>query len=144
MCQVWLKLVLGKKIFTIHIFLYFLIISPWKGVRPFIWTSLNFRHPRRPCVQFSWNWSSESELEGFKKKFVNIFSFFNYHLPLKRDWSVIWSNLNPHHPRMLRAKFGWYWSSCSGDEKFKISARYFRCFAIISPSKKVTLHMYKL
>ena len=28
----------------------------------------------------------------------------------------IWTNLNPLHPRMLCAKFGWNWSSSSGEE----------------------------
>ena len=31
--------------------------------------------------------------------------------PWKRAGSFIWTNLNPIHPRMLYAKFGWNWSS---------------------------------
>ena len=31
-------------------------------------------------------------------------------------WFFIWTNLNPLHPRMLCAKFGWNWLSGSGEE----------------------------
>ena len=31
-------------------------------------------------------------------------------------WFFIWTNLNPFHPRMLCAKFGWNWPSSSGEE----------------------------
>ena len=31
-------------------------------------------------------------------------------------WIFIWTNLNPLHPRMLCAKFGWNWPSGSGEE----------------------------
>ena len=37
-------------------FRYFLIISPWKGVWPFIWTNLNSHHPRMLCAKFGWKW----------------------------------------------------------------------------------------
>ena len=33
-------------------------------------------------------------------------------------WFFIWTNLNPLHPRMLCAKFGWNWPSGSGEEDF--------------------------
>ena len=45
--------------------------------------------------------------------------YFRYFLivsPWKRMWSFIWTNLNSHHPRMLCAKFGWYWPSGSWEE----------------------------
>ena len=45
----------------------------------------------------------------------------------------IWRNLNPLHPRMLCAKFGWSWISGSGEEDFLISSIYFHYFVIISP-----------
>ena len=35
---------------------------------------------------------------------------------LKRAGSFIWTNLNPLYPRMLCAKFGWNWPSCSEEE----------------------------
>ena len=50
-------------------------------------------------------------------------------------WFFIWTNLNPLHPRMLCAKFGWKWPSGSGDEDFLISSMFFRYFEIISPWK---------
>ena len=49
---------------------------------------------------------------------------------------LLWTNLNPIHPRMLCAKFGWNWSSDSGEEDFLISSMYFRYFVIISPWKR--------
>ena len=33
-----------------------------------------------------------------------------------RAWPVIWTNLNPLHPGILCAKFGWNWPSGSGEE----------------------------
>ena len=36
--------------------------------------------------------------------------------PWKRRGPFIWKNLNPLHPRMLCAKFGWNWLSGSGEE----------------------------
>ena len=34
----------------------------------------------------------------------------------KRAGPFIWTNMNPLYPRMLCAKFGWYWPSGSGIE----------------------------
>ena len=36
--------------------------------------------------------------------------------PWKRAGPFIWINLNPLHPRMLCAKFGWNWPSGSGED----------------------------
>ena len=56
---------------------------------------------------------------------------------MRIEWFFIWYNLNPHHPRMLCAKFAWNWPSGSGEEHFfKISLMYFRYFIIISPWKR--------
>ena len=55
--------------------------------------------------------------------------------PWKRAGLFIWTNLNPLHPRMLCAKFGWNWPSGSGEEDFKMSSMYFRYFVIISLGK---------
>ena len=41
-------------------FHYFVIISPWRRARPFIWTNLNPLHPRMLCAKFGWNWPSGS------------------------------------------------------------------------------------
>ena len=37
-------------------FHYFIIISPWKRVWPFIWTNLNSHHLGILCAKFGWNW----------------------------------------------------------------------------------------
>ena len=36
--------------------------------------------------------------------------------PWKWPMVIIWTNLNPLHPGMLPAKFGWNWPSGSGEE----------------------------
>ena len=49
----------GLYILLIH-FCYFIIISNWKRMWPFIWTNLNSLHPRMCCAKFGWNWPSGS------------------------------------------------------------------------------------
>ena len=61
--------------------------------------------------------------------------FHNY-LPLEKGGAFIWTNLNPLHPRMLWAKFGWNLPSSSWEEDFSISSMYFHSWVIISPLKK--------
>ena len=51
-------------------------------------------------------------------------------------WFLIWTNLNPPHPWMHCAKFGWNWHSGSGEEDFLISSMYFSFFVISSPWKR--------
>ena len=41
-------------------FRYFVSISPWKRVEPFIWTNLYPLHQRMICAEFGWNWPSGS------------------------------------------------------------------------------------
>ena len=41
-------------------FRYFIIISPWRKAKPFIWANFNPLHPRMLCTKFGWNWSSGS------------------------------------------------------------------------------------
>ena len=64
------------------------------------------------------------------------FHDFFIFIPCKRAGPFIWTNLNPLHPRMLCAKFGWNWLSGSGEEDFKISSMYFYYFVIVSPGKR--------
>ena len=116
-------------------FHYFIIMSPWKRVGPFIWTNLNPLHPRMLCVKFGWNWPSGSGEEEFLISSM-YFRYFVIISPWKRAGPFIWTNLNPLHPRMLCAKFGWNWPSGSGEEDFLISSMYFRYFVIISPWKR--------
>ena len=65
------------------------------------------------------------------------FRYFIIISPWKRAGSFNWTNLNPLHPRMLCAKFGWNWLNGSGEEDFWISSIYFRYFIIISPWRMV-------
>ena len=51
-------------------------------------------------------------------------------------WFFIWTNLNPLHPRMLCAKFGWSWLSGSGEEDFLILSMYFHYFVNYLPFEK--------
>ena len=100
------QVVLEKKIFKFRsmYFRYFVIISPWKEVGPFIWINLNSHHPKMLCAKFGYKWPSGSGEEDFFN-FVNVFSLFrNY--------------LNPLHPRMLCAKSGWNWLSGFEEEDF--------------------------
>ena len=66
MCQVWFKLAKWfwrRKFlnFVIQcIFCYFVIISPWKRVWPFIWTDFNPYQPRMLWAKLGWNLPSGS------------------------------------------------------------------------------------
>ena len=54
-----------------------------------------------------------------KKFFLILSMYFHYFIiisPWKRAWPFIWTNLNPLHPGILCAKFGWNWPSGSGEE----------------------------
>ena len=96
-------------------FAYFIIISPWKRAGPFIWKNLNPLYPRMLCANFGWNWLSASGEEDFLilSMYLHYFVIIS---PWKRAGPFIWRNLNPLHPRMLCAKFGWNWLSGSGEE----------------------------
>ena len=104
-------------------FYYFVIISPWKKVGPFIWTNLNPLHPRMLCVKVGWNWPSGPGEEDFLissmyfRDFVIIF-------PWKRTGPFISTNFSPYHPRMLCVTFVCNWPSGSGeDEMWKVYRR---------------------
>ena len=64
------------------------------------------------------------------------FQYFVIISPWKWAGPFIWKNLNPLHPEMLCANFGWNWLSGSGEEIFLISSMNFRYFVIISPWKR--------
>ena len=59
------------------------------------------------------------------------FYYFSIISPWGRTFPLIWTNLNPHQPRMLCAKFNWYWSCGSREKDFKKLLMCFRYFAII-------------
>ena len=68
--------------------------------------------------------------------FYQCISLFHNYLPLEKSGPFISTILSPHPPRMLCAKFGWYWSSGCSAEDFEISLMYFGFFRIYSPLEK--------
>ena len=82
-------------------FCYFVIISPWKRIVPFIWTKLNPLNPRMLCAKVRCNWPSGSGKEEFQfHQWVLV--IFIIVSPLERKWSFVWKkNLNSLYPRML-------------------------------------------
>ena len=67
------------------------------------------------CAKIDSNWVSVSGEEDFLISSM-YFRCFEIISPWKRVVSLIWTNLNLLHPRMLCAKFGWNWPSGSGEE----------------------------
>ena len=49
-------------------------------------------------------------------KFLNEFSLFRNYFPLEKGGALHLINLDSLNPRMICAKFGWNWSSGSGEE----------------------------
>ena len=82
----------------------------------FIWRNLNPLHPRMICAGIGWNWLIGSGEEDFLISSM-YFHYFVIISPWKRAGPIIWTNLNPLHPRMLCAKFGWNWPSGSGEDE---------------------------
>ena len=78
---------------------------------------MNPPHPRMLCNKIGWNWLSGSGEENFLISSM-YFHYFVIMSSWKRAGPFIWTNLNPLHPRMLCAKFGWNWPSGSGEENF--------------------------
>ena len=56
--------------------------------------------------------------------------------PWKRAGPFLWTIVNPLHPKLLCAQFGWNWPIGSGEEDFLILSMYFRYLVIISPWEK--------
>ena len=123
-CQVWLKLAqwFWKENFQISpmYFRYFVIIFPFKRAWPFIWANLNPPSSKDDFCKVWWKlvrWFWRSWFSNF----VNVFLLFRTYVIIshwKRAGPFTWTNLNPLHPRMLCAKFGWNWLSGSGEEDF--------------------------
>ena len=78
--------------------------------------------------------------------FVEYFCYFVIISPWKRVGPFFWTNLNPLHPRVLCAKFGWNWLSVSGEEDFNFNfVNVFSPFHNYLPLEKGgALHLNKL
>ena len=93
-------------------------------------------------AKFGLNWPISSGEEFF------IFCHYIYLAilwlsPLEKG-PFLWINWNPHHPKMLCAKFGWNWLIDSGEFYFKISVNVFTLFRNYLPLEKgVTLYFNK-
>ena len=85
----------------------------------------------------SLTWENNYIIRLIKRRKKNIIKLMRIY------WFFIWSNLDPYHPLMLCAKFGWNWLSGSGEEDFLISSMYFRYFIIISPWKRTGPFIWK-
>ena len=75
--------------------------------------------------------------QWFWRRFLISKMYFRYFViisPWKRTGHLIGINLKPLYQRLHCAKFGWNWSSGSGED-FLISSMYFCYFVIISPWK---------
>ena len=102
-------------------FRYFIIISPWKRVWPFILINLNPHHLSMLSAKFGWNWPSSSGEEFFKIS-STCFHYFIIISPWKRGWPFILINLNPHQPSLLSVNFGWNWPSGSWEEDENVNS----------------------
>ena len=95
--------------------MYFVVISPWKRAGTFVWTNLNSLYSRMLCVKFGGKLPSGPGEEDFLISSM----YFRYFVIIslwKRAGSFVCINMNPHQPRMLYAKFGWYCPSGSWEE----------------------------
>ena len=98
-------------------FCYFIIISPRKRALMWLFILINVtpHYGKLLFAKFGWNWPSVSGGEDFKVASI-YFCYFVIISLWTRVWPFIWTNLNPHPPRMLCAKFGWNWPSGSEEE----------------------------
>ena len=62
------------------------------------------------CAKCGWNKLSGSGEEDFLISSM-YFRYFIITSPWKRTGLIIWTKLNPLHPKMICAKFGWSWST---------------------------------
>ena len=76
---------------------------------------MNPLHPRMLCAKFGWNWPIVSGEEDFENSLM-YFCNFVIISPLKKAGTFISTNWNRCHLKMLCAKFGGNWLSCSGED----------------------------
>ena len=86
----------------------------------FIWTNLNPLHAPKDALWQVWLKLARWFWRRRFLNFVNVFLLLctcNY-LPLEKAEPFICTNLNPLHPRMHFAKFGWNWACGSWPSGF--------------------------
>ena len=94
------------------------------------------------CAKFGWNLSTGSGEKFYTSftisllKFVNIFSQFDYYLSLKKGTTLNMNKLESPLPRMYYAKFGWNWSTGSG-EKIYTAINGFFTISLLSRFEKM-------
>ena len=67
----------------VKVFSLFWYNSSWKRAGLFIWTNLNFIHPRMLWAKFGWNLPCDSF-----KNFVKVYSLFCSYLPLEKGGAL--------------------------------------------------------
>ena len=91
-------------------FCYFIIIFPWQWKWTFIWTNSNPLYPRMLVPIASLVEIGPFFVKKIFKFYQCIFAISSLS-PFGKEWPFVWRNLNPLHPRMLCAMFGWNWLS---------------------------------
>ena len=92
-------------------------------------SSHQWKHFNKVIILYiSRNWSSNFEEEDFKI-LSRYFCYFVIISPWKSAGPFIRTNLNPLHPRMLCAEFGWNWLIGFGEDYWNLSM-YFRYFIL--------------
>ena len=130
--------VLEKKILKFHqCFFAISLFSPLgRGLcHPFIWTNKIESSSFKDALSQVLDKISPAVLEKIIENVSVYFRCFVSISSLKRAWPFIWTNWNPHYPRMLSANLGKNCPFGSGED-FKILPMYFCYFAIISPWKR--------
>ena len=94
-------------------FRYFVIISPWKRVGPFIWTNLNLV-TQGLCVPSLVEIASVVLEKKIFFNFVIVLSLFCYYLLLEKDEAFYLNKLDSDSSKDACTKFGSDWSSGSG------------------------------
>ena len=119
-------------------FRYFVIISPWKRVWPFI---------EQTWIPFTQGCFVPSLFEIDLVDFKILLMYFRIFLiisPWKKAGPFIWTNLNPLHRKMHCVKFGWNWLSGSEEEYFLNFVNLFSLFLNYLPLEKGgALHLNK-
>ena len=99
-------------------------IQDFKNYNTYVHTFLKSQKNKRPMCHIA-------HLRQFKS--LNKYDYIITLIKRRKNfmgnyWFFIWRNLNPLHPRMLCAKFGWNWLKGSGEEIFK----FLQCILAIS------------